>query len=128
VINSKSEDYALSREIYKRNLTTLANHRVRLVIGSDYYEGTVLAEVFLLGHQPLLGPGIEPLGAFDNLILLKMWTEATPRAIFPGRKIGRLGDGYEASFLVLKGNPLDDFVNVRHITMKFKQGSQLPTP
>lgn len=125
VINSKSEDYAPTREIYQRNIATLSNHRVRLVIGSDYYEGTALAEVFLLGHQPLLGDGIEPLGVFDNLTLLKMWTQTTPQAIFPGRKIGHLREGYEASFLVLSGNPLNDFANVRHITMRFKQGHAL---
>jgi hypothetical protein len=65
-LNPKSEDYIPTREIHKRNLATLVKHKVRLAIVSDYYEGTILAEVYLLGHQTLLGPGIEPLGVFDN--------------------------------------------------------------
>src|SRR5712692_5613592 len=41
---------------------------------------------------------------------------ALPR--FPRRKVGRLGDGYQASFLALKGNPIQDFENVRTITTR----------
>ncbi|GAA4404751.1 hypothetical protein GCM10023187_22470 [Nibrella viscosa] len=32
-------------------------------------------------------------GPFDNLALLKLWTESTPRAIYPTRKIGTLNEG-----------------------------------
>jgi hypothetical protein len=35
--------------------------------------------------------------------------------IFTRRKIGELREGYEASFLVLKGNPIEGFANVRSI-------------
>ena len=45
--------------------------------------------------------------------------------IFPNRKIGHLEEGYEASFLVLAGNPLEDFSNVRRIEMRVKQGHLL---
>jgi len=45
--------------------------------------------------------------------------------IFPNRRIGRLQDGYEASFLVLAGNPLSDFSQVKNIRLRFKQGSFL---
>jgi hypothetical protein len=51
-----------------------------------------------------------------------MWSGATPRAIFPGRKIGALQDGYEASFLGLGGDPLADFAATRDIRLRFKQG------
>ena len=53
-----------------------------------------------------------------------MWTE-TAQAIFPGRKIGVLSEGYEASFLALQANPLDDLENVRNIKLRFKQGVPL---
>ena len=59
-------------------------------------------------------------------MLLKMWTETTAAAIFPCRRIGRFREGYEASFLVLAGNPLEDFANVTHITRRVKQGRTLP--
>ncbi|HXD30938.1 MAG TPA: hypothetical protein VN643_07475 [Pyrinomonadaceae bacterium] len=41
------------------------------------------------------------------------------------RKIGHLKDGYEASFLVLSGNPLEDFQNIQKIERRFKQGDFL---
>lgn len=65
------------------------------------------------------------LKIFDNLTLLKMWCETTPATIFPERKIGRLQEGYEASFLVLKKNPLENFEHVATITMRVKQGHRL---
>ena len=54
-----------------------------------------------------------------------MWCEATPAAIFPGRKIGRFVEGYEASFLVLGGDPIDDFTQVQAIRRRVKQGVPL---
>ena len=70
--------------------------------------------------------GLKPLGIFDNATLLKMWCEVTPRLIFPARRIGRLENGFEASFLVLDGNPLTDFGNVRKINMRVRRGMILP--
>ena len=40
----------------------------------------------------------------SNLELLQAWCVTTPRAIFPHRKLGRLADGFEASFFVLGGD------------------------
>ena len=54
-----------------------------------------------------------------------MWCAATPRAIFPARSIGALRPGYEASFLVLAGNPLIDFTNTQRILLRVKQGHVL---
>jgi imidazolonepropionase-like amidohydrolase len=68
------------------------------------------------------------LGVFDNLALLKLWAEATPRAIFPGRKLGCLQQGCEASFLVLRADPIADFGHVRDIALRVKQGRILPAP
>jgi imidazolonepropionase-like amidohydrolase len=65
---------------------------------------------------------------FDNQTLLEIWTMTTPQAIFPDRKIGRLEAGYEASFLVLGGNPLDDFTAVRDIRRRVKQNHHLNAP
>lgn len=65
---------------------------------------------------------LRDLGIFSNLRLLKIWVEETPGTIFPHRLIGRLTPGYEASFLVLERNPLDDFSAVREIRLRVKQG------
>jgi hypothetical protein len=40
-----------------------------------------------------------------------MWCEAMTATIFPKRNFGHLKEGYEASFLVLSGNPVLDFSN-----------------
>jgi len=60
--------------------------------------------------------------------LLRMWTETTANAIFPGRKIGKLAPGYEASLLVLDGDPLVSFDNVKRIRLRVKQGEILQLP
>ena len=56
---------------------------------------------------------------------VQLWFLDTPRAIFPHRKIGRLADGYEASFIVLGGNPFDSFDALRDIRLRVKQGCVL---
>jgi hypothetical protein len=91
-----------------------AARRGARVIGSDHAE-TSLAEVMHL----------RTLHLFDNRTLLKMWCEATPAAIFPGRHIAKFAEGYEASFLALGGNPIEDFEQVRAIRRRFKQGVSL---
>lgn len=59
---------------------------------------------------------------FDNLFLLKTAVETTPQTIFPTRKIGKLENGYETSFIVLSGNPIEDFAATKNINFRFKQG------
>lgn len=101
-----------ARAVQIHNLRVLHDAGVRLAIGPDVYGVTALAEAM----------NLYALKVFDNLTLLKMWAETTPEVIFPERKIGHLGEGYEASLLVLNGNPLENFLNVRNIRMRFKQG------
>jgi imidazolonepropionase-like amidohydrolase len=103
------------RGIQAATLRTLRDNGVAVTIGSDNVRDTSLAEA---RH-------IATLGVYSNLEVLKLWTETTPRALFPGRRIGELRDGYEASFLVLEGNPLDDFGNVSRIRSRFKQGVEV---
>ena len=100
--------------VLKDNLHLLQRAGVTLVIGSDHAE-TSLAEVLHLSTLHL----------FDNRTLLKMWCEATPAAIFPARRIGKFAEGYEASFLALAGNPIEDFDQVQAIRRRFKQGVPL---
>ena len=111
----EGEPFIELRNLLVHNLQLLKSHDVHLAIGSDSYRQTALAEALNL-HR---------LEAFDNRTLLKMWCEATATAIFPKRKIGYLKNGYEASFLVLNDNPLQDFANVRKIDKRFKQGEFL---
>jgi Amidohydrolase family len=103
------------REMLIHNLQILHRHGARVAIGSDSYRQNSLSEAL----------AIHKLQAFDNLTLLKLWCETTAAAIFPRRKIGHLKEGYEASFLVLSNDPLQDFNNVQKIEMRVKQGELL---
>lgn len=105
-----------ARSMIVDNLRLLRDAGVNVVIGSDRYRATSAAEV----------AGLRATGVFTDTALLRMWSMSTPRAIFPGRKIGTLDAGHEASFLVLAGNPLADFENLTRIRLRFKQGVLLP--
>jgi imidazolonepropionase-like amidohydrolase len=59
---------------------------------------------------------------FDAVFTLQTATVTTPQMMYPRRKIGALQEGYEASFLVLSGNPLENFENAKNITLRIKQG------
>jgi imidazolonepropionase-like amidohydrolase len=63
---------------------------------------------------------------FSSSEILQLATGDTARAIFPARRLGRLADGYEASFLVLEANPLHDLAAVRGIVLRVKRGAILP--
>ena len=97
---------------YKNNIQVLRKHNVPLLIGSDVMGATAAAEFATLARS----------GLFSNLELLRIWSVTTPQAIFPKRKIGSLSPGYEASFLVLRGDPLADWRATRDIRMRVKQG------
>ncbi|HJN53285.1 MAG: amidohydrolase family protein [Pseudomonadales bacterium] len=94
------------------NLQLLHAAGVTLAVGTDSYEAPPSLEI----------ESLHDTGIFSNLELLRMWSIDTPRTIFPARYIARLADGYEASFLVLKGNPIEDFDFVSRIRLGVKQG------
>ena len=102
-----------AQEIQRRNLALLHDAGVKIAIGPDVHGVTSLAEAM----------NLYALKVFDNLTLLKMWCEATAETIFPKRKIGKLADGYEASFIVLGGDPIADFEAIKNIKLRFKQGN-----
>jgi imidazolonepropionase-like amidohydrolase len=105
------------------NFRKLAEHGVSLGIGSDGISGetpmaTALADARAIDAHHLV----------DRARLLRMWTDTTARTIFPDRKIGRLVEGYEASFLALAGDPIADFANVERIRVRVKQGRRIDLP
>lgn len=97
----------------RKNIELLRRSGVRITIGSDNFATTSLEEAMYL----------KSLNVFSNLELLNMWCTTSVETIFPARKVGHLREGYEASFIVLRGNPLDDFEKVKNIHSRFKQGS-----
>jgi hypothetical protein len=94
------------------NLGLLKKYKAKLAFGSDRYGSTPLDDVLHL----------QKLGVFSNLELLRIWVEDTPQTIFPNRKIGKLKEGYEATFITLTENPLTNFEAVRKVGLRFKQG------
>ena len=101
--------------LFTRNLRTLRDAGVHLAIGSDAYRDDSVNEAAYLAT----------LGVFTPLELLRLWSEATPRAIFPARRVGCLADGCEASLLVLAGDPSADFANTKRITLRLQDGRLL---
>jgi hypothetical protein len=94
------------------NLRVLRDAGVRLVIGSDTYGDNSSQEVAYL----------RGLGVFTDLDLLRLWSESTPRAIFPNRRIGCLQEGCEASFQVFAADPSVDLQNVQAVRLRMKDG------
>lgn len=99
-------------DVAKHNLGLLKRHKARIAFGADAYMATPVEYALYIGK----------LDVFTNLEILKIWCEDTPQAIFPNRKIGHLRGGYEASFLVLDKNPLQNLEAVKSIRLRFKQG------
>lgn len=95
------------------NLQVLKEEGVTLAIGSDMYNDTSIGEFEFLYD----------LEVFSNLELLKMWCENAAITSFPNRKIAYLKEGYEASFLVLDKNPIEDMKLINEaILLRVKQG------
>jgi imidazolonepropionase-like amidohydrolase len=103
-------------EIQDANLRALKRAGVNLLLGSDDGPGRGFQTEFQY---------LAETGVFSNLELLQMACARTPQAIFPGRKIGLLKDGYEASFLVLAEDPLKNLSAAGKIQMRIKRGETL---
>ena len=101
--------------LFTRNLRVLRGAGVRLAVGSDAYRDDSVQEAAYLAS----------LGVFTPLELLRLWSEATPRAILPRRRVGCLDDGCEASLLVLAADPAADVANTRRIALRIKDGRLL---
>ena len=117
-VDPKGPD-SLRRRAFDRlashNLRVLVNAGVHVAIGSDAYRDDSVNEVRYLAT----------LGVFDPLSLLRLWSESTPRAIFPNRRVGCLDEGCEASFLVLRQDPSADIRGTSAIALRMKNGRLL---
>jgi hypothetical protein len=108
-------DLAARRALQTDNLKRLKAAGVVVLVGSDRYSQDSVAEAdYLQGLQ-----------IWTNLEMLRMWSVQTPETVFPKRKLGELKEGYEASFLVLKENPLENWAAVHQIADRWKQGQRL---
>lgn len=99
--------------VTKDNVNRLRDAGATIVVGTDLFRTTARFEADLIAR----------LGVLTNDELLHAWCVDTARACCPGRDVGRLGDGAEASFLVLDGDPRTDLA--RGIVRRVKQGYDL---
>ena len=116
--NLNQERFSQIVERQKRLLNLMHKNGVKVILGSDYYSKTLGIELWHLYDNKI----------FDNKTLLKIAVEDTPQTIFPKRKIGKLSEGYEASFITLDDNPLKNFETVKKIGLRFKQGFFIEKP
>jgi len=101
-----------NEEIQAALLKRLLAGGVNVVIGTDDPQRALRAEINYWF----------PLKDLDYASAIKVFCTNTPQAIFPKRKIGQFAEGYEASFLVLNGDPLLNLLKLRDIAFKMRQG------
>lgn len=95
------------------NLRALRSAGAPIALGSDLWVGDAISELRALADR----------NVFTNSELLRIAVETPSIAIFPNRAIGTLRPGWEASFVALNCNPLDDISCVEDIRLAVKQGA-----
>jgi hypothetical protein len=106
---------ALARDLHRRQLRALRAAGAPIALGADRWGLTSKAEADFMAEH----------GFFDRATLLDLWTRVTPQTVFPGRAIGRLAPGFEASLLALACDPTVDWSCTERITRREKQGADL---
>ena len=107
--------YAAIRETQVANLRLLMENGVRIAVGSDAFHGDSRIEAEYL----------KGLGVFTDVEILRMWTRDCAQTTFPSRYVGELREQFEASFIVLKENPLRKWSAYEEIRYRFKDGKPL---
>jgi len=119
LVSHKSSEHGPAVDaMHRTNLQLLVSAGVALALGTDHPALSVLDEAERL----------RALGVFDDARILRLLTTETLRAIAPSRTIGSFEGGSEASFLVLAGNPLEDFSKLRDIRLRMKAGVRVEPP
>lgn len=99
----------------RHNVSLLEAAAAPLAVGSNAY-GSVVVEGLVAAAEKEF---------FDPARLLRLATSETASLIFPDRRVGCLEPGCDASFLVLEGDPLEDFSRIRDIRLRVKDGEPL---
>lgn len=98
----------------KKQLRRMYDSGIHIALGADQNGSTLMEEV----------DDIIALDEFNNEELLDILIN-TSKQIFPNRNIGEIKEGYEASFLVLNNNPIEDIGNIKDIGLRVKNGITL---
>jgi len=116
--NEAPAQLARVQGMQRANLSKLKAAGVRLLIGTDQQPDAAPDEAIYLVK----------LGIFSPTEALDALSRATPLWILPGRRIGRLAVGDEASFLVLGADPTRDIAAIKAIRRRVKQGIEIAPP
>lgn len=106
--------YNEKKNFLRDQLRRMHDAGIIIALGADQNGSTLMEEI-----EDLID-----INDFNNHELLEIILN-TSRVIFPSRKIGKLQEGFEASFLVLDENPLEDMTNLKRISSRIKDGLQL---
>jgi imidazolonepropionase-like amidohydrolase len=99
----------------KQALAILKAAGFQFAIGSDVYSQTLSPEYnYWFTHQ-----------LFNPEFIINTMCNVSAQMLYPNRKIGQLRAGYEASFITLDKNPMDDWKNLGKINLKIKQGKPI---
>lgn len=123
-----SRDTAARDPIVRRRLEQTAFENVRrlaaagvpILTGSDTYSSREAIE----NDYESLGEVLQ----LSPLETLRLRSVNTPRAIRPGRRVGALDPGYDASLLALACNPLEDTKCQQRIVARLKDGIWITPP
>lgn len=110
---ARPHDSAAIADLYAHNLRLLRTYKVRLLTGSDRFEGSVLDEI-----NALAGTGL-----FQPAELINMSASTTAQWMFPRRRVGCLEPGCEASFNVYENDPVQDLTRLAKPALVVKQGA-----
>lgn len=105
------------QKLQAENLSKLREAGVTLLAGSDLFMGSVIDELIYLQQFD-----------FTARELLNIATQVTPKKLFPQRAIGRLANGFEASFVSYTKDPLTDLEVLRTPQRVIKKGVPLHRP
>lgn len=118
LFNMSASQLADVKALQKSNLQRLLAQGVTLLAGSDRFDSNVLSEIYYL----------DALQVLSRSDLLKMLVQHTPQFIFPTRQIGQISPGYEASFVAVKQNPLQQMTALNDVVLRVRHGKELSVP
>jgi imidazolonepropionase-like amidohydrolase len=98
--------------IQRHNMTLLRDAGVRMAVGADN---------FALGLHDEIGT-LRSFALFDAATMVNMATTNGAMLAFPNRKIGKIADGYEASFIGYFFSPVGNWGTLRDPVIGMRKG------
>lgn len=114
-LKAHPEDRPALMAVITDNLSRLKAAGVRILTGSDLFDGSVVDEIDALAATHIFAPSE----------LMRIATRTTPRAMFPDREIGVFEEGAEASLVAYDADPMRSLATLRVPKLAIKQGEMV---